>query len=148
SAQITAAKDAQLQLVDRLTQTSKEQVGASREDNKALGATIAESIQQRLQGPLQYIASTVKSARGDQSATAARMLQDVMASFSQRLNDLFGGQISGLSDLNQQTAKSIQDAVGTLQTLVANIEDSSRRSTDTMAERMAQAIEKMEARQE
>ena len=148
SAQITASKDAQLQLVDRLTQTSKEQVEASREDNKALGATIAESIQQSLQGPLQDIASTVKAASGDQSATAARMLQDVMASFSQRLNDLFGGQISGLSDLNQQTTKSIQDAVGTLQTLVANIEESSRRSTDTMAERMAQAIEKMEARQE
>jgi hypothetical protein len=148
SAQITASKDAQLQLADRLTQTSKEQVDASREDNKALGTTIAESIQQSLQGPLQDIASTVKSASGDQSATAARMLQDVMASFSQRLNDLFGGQISGLSDLNQQTAKSIQDAVGTLQTLVANIEESSRRSTDTMAERMAQAIEKMEVRQE
>lgn len=148
SAQITASKDAQLQLAERLSQTSKEQVDASREDNKALGATIAESIQQSLQGPLQDIASTVKSASGDQSATAARMLQDVMASFSQRLNDLFGGQISGLSDLNQQTAKSIQDAVGTLQTLVANIEESSRRSTDTMAERMAQAIEKMEVRQE
>lgn len=148
SAQITASKDAQLQLVDRLTQTSKEQVEASREDNKALGTTIAESIQQSLQGPLQDIASTVKAASGDQSATAARMLQDVMASFSQRLNDLFGGQISGLSDLNQQTAKSIQDAVSTLQMLVANIEESSRRSTDTMAERMAQAIEKMEARQE
>lgn len=148
SAQITASKDAQLQLADRLSQTSKEQVDASREDNKALGATIAESIQLSLQGPLQDIASTVKSASGDQSATAARMLQDVMASFSQRLNDLFGGQISGLSDLNQQTAKSIQDAVGTLQMLVANIEESSRRSTDTMAERMAQAIEKMEARQE
>ncbi len=148
SAQITASQDAQLQLADRLTQTSKEQVEASKEDNKALAATIAESIQQSLQGPLQDIASTVKAASGDQSATAARMLQDVMASFSQRLNDLFGGQISGLSDLNQQTAKSIQDAVGTLQMLVANIEESSRRSTDTMAERMAQAIEKMEARQE
>lgn len=148
SAQITASKNAQLQLVDRLTQTSKEQVEASREDNKTLGSTIAESIQQSLQGPLQDIASTVKAASGDQSATAASMLQDVMASFSQRLNDLFGGQISGLSDLNQQTAKSIQDAVGTLQMLVTNIEESSRRSTDTMAERMAQAIEKMEARQE
>ncbi|ULR90340.1 anti-phage ZorAB system protein ZorA [Comamonas sp. B21-038] len=148
SAQITASKDAQMQLVDRLTQTSKEQVDASREDNKALGSTIAESIQQSLQGPLQDIANTVKAASGDQSATAARMLQDVMASFSQRLNDLFGGQISGLSDLNQQTAKSIQEAVGTLQKLVANIEESSRRSTNTMAERMAQAIEKMEARQE
>ena len=148
TAQITAAKESQLHLAERLAQTSKEQVEAARQDNQALGVTIAESIQQSLQGPLQDIANTVKSASGDQSSTAARMLQDVMASFSQRLNDLFGGQISGLSDLNQQTAKSIQDAVGTLQTLVANIEESSRRSTDTMAERMAQAIEKMEARQE
>ncbi|WP_213957833.1 anti-phage ZorAB system protein ZorA [Variovorax sp. dw_954] len=148
TAQITSAKESQLHLAERFAQTSKEQVEATRQDNQALGVTIAESIQQSLQGPLQDIANTVKSASGDQSATAARMLQDVMASFSQRLNDLFGGQISGLSDLNQQTAKSIQEAVSTLQTLVSNIEESSRRSTDTMAERMAQAIEKMEARQE
>ncbi len=148
TAQIASAKESQLYLAERLAQTSKEQVEATRQDNQALGVTIAESIQQSLQGPLQDIANTVKSASGDQSGTAARMLQDVMASFSQRLNDLFGGQISGLSDLNQQTAKSIQEAVGTLQTLVSNIEESSRRSTDTMAERMAQAIEKMEARQE
>lgn len=148
TAQIASSKESQLHLVEQLARTSKEQVEATRQDNKALGVTIAESIQQSLQGPLQDIANTVKSASGDQSATAARMLQDVMASFSQRLNDLFGGQISGLSDLNQQTAKSIQEAVGTLQTLVSNIEESSRRSTDAMAERMAQAIEKMEARQE
>lgn len=148
TAQINASKESQQTLVDQFSRTAKEQLEAHRKDNKALGATIAESIQQSLQGPLQEIAGTVKAASGDQSATAARMLQDVMASFSQRLNDLFGGQISGLSDLNQQTAKSIQEAVSTLQTLVANIEDSSRRSTDAMAERMAQSIEKMEARQE
>ena len=142
-AQITSALESQRQLAERLAQTSKEQVEATRQDNQALGVTIAESIQRSLQGPLEDIANTVKSASGDQSATAVRMLQDVMASFSQRLNDLFGGQISGLSDLNQQTAKGIQEAVGTLQTLVANIEESSRRSTDTMAERMAQAIEKI-----
>jgi len=97
---------------------------------------------------LEGIANTVRTASGDQSATAVRMLQDVMASFSQRLNDLFGGQISGLSELNQQTARSIQEAVGSLQTLVASIEASSQRSADVMAQRMADAVEKMEARQE
>lgn len=148
TAQINASKESQLNLADQFSRAAREQLEASREDSKALGTTIAESIQQSLQGPLQEIAGTVKAASGDQSATAARMLQDVMASFSQRLNDLFGGQISGLSDLNQQTARSIQEAVSTLQTLVANIEESSRRSTDAMAERMAQSIEKMEARQE
>jgi len=121
---------------------------AARQNNVALGNAIAESIQQGLKGPLEEIAATVKSASGDQSESAVRMLQDVMASFSQRLNDLFGGQISGLNELNQQTARSIQEAVGTLHTLVANIEASSQRSTDTMAQRMAEAIEKMESRQE
>jgi hypothetical protein len=130
------------------TQAAREQVAATREDNQALGKTIATSIQESLKGPLEEIASSVKTASGDQSATAARMLQDVMASFSQRLNELFGGQISGLSDLNQQTAKSIQEAVSTLQTLVANMEASSQRSADAMAQRMAEAVEKMEARQE
>jgi hypothetical protein len=148
AAQITSSKESQTRLAEQFAQTSKDQLEAARQDNKALGAAIAESIQQSLQGPLQDIANVVRSASGDQSATAARVLQDVMASFSQRLNDLFGGQISGLSNLNQQTAKSIQEAVGALQTLVSNVEESSRRSTDAMAERMAQAIEKMEARQE
>ena len=148
SAQIAAGKEQQSHVVDRLVQASKEQLEASRQDNQALGKTIADSIQESLKGPLEDIASTVKTASGDQSATAARMLQDVMTSFSQRLNDLFGGQISGLNELNQQTARSIQEAVGTLQTLVANIEASSQRSADAMAERMAQAVEKMEARQD
>lgn len=148
TAQIAASKEQQSHVVDRLVQASKDQLEAARQDNQALGQTIANSIQESLKGPLEDIASTVKSASGDQSATAARMLQDVMASFSQRLNDLFGGQISGLNELNQQTARSIQEAVGTLQTLVANIEASSQRSADAMAQRMAEAVEKMEARQE
>ena len=148
SAQIAAGKEQQGHVVERLVQASKEQLEASRQDNEALGKTIADSIQASLKGPLEDIASTVKTASGDQSSTAVRMLQDVMTSFSQRLNDLFGGQISGLNELNQQTARSIQEAVDTLQTLVANMEASSQRSADAMAERMAQAVEKMEARQE
>lgn len=137
AAQIAASGQQQSNVVDRL-------VEASREQSQAISA----SIKQSLEGPLEEIANTVKAASGDQSASAVRMLQDVMGSFSQRLNDLFGGQISGLNDLNQQTSKSIQEAVGTLQALVANIEASSQRSTDAMAQRMAEAVEKMEARQD
>lgn len=148
STQIAAAKEQQAHVVEQLIQASKEQVEAAREDNQALGKSITESIQHSLKGPLEEIAGTVRTASGDQSATAARMLQDVMTSFSQRLNDLFGGQISGLNELNRQTARSIQEAVGTLQTLVANIETSSQRSAEVMAQRMAAAVEKMESRQE
>lgn len=148
AAQITAVKEQHAHGTERLVQASRDQLEAMRQDSKALGQTIADSIQQSLQGPMQDLASTVRAASGDQSASAVRMLQDVMVSFSQRLNDLFGGQISGLNELNQQTAQSIQAAVATLQTLVANIESTSQRSADAMAQRMAEAVEKIEARQE
>jgi len=97
---------------------------------------------------MQEIAVTVKQASGDQSASAARMLQDVLASFSQRLNDLLGGQISGLSELNRNTADSVQQAVRSLGALTASIEAASERSGDAMAARMAEAMEKMERRQD
>lgn len=149
ASQAKQLKDALVkELGDLLRDQTNAQIAASRQDNQTLGQAIADSIQQSLKGPLEDIASTVKTASGDQSASAGRMLHDVMSSFSQRLNDLFGGQISGLNELNQQTTRGIQDAVSTLQTLVANMEASSQRSADAMAQRMAEAVEKMEARQD
>lgn len=136
------------ELGELLRELTSTQIATGREQQVLLGRTITEGIHQSLKAPLEDIANTVRTASGDQSTTAARMLQDVMVSFSQRLNDLFGGQISGINELNQQTARGIQDAVSTLQTLVANIEGSSQRSADAMAQRMAEAVEKMEARQE
>jgi transcriptional regulator of heat shock response len=70
-----------------------------------------------------------------------------MASFSQRLNELFGGQISGIQELNQKSAQAMQDAVASLHALVGRMEENSQRSGDTMAEKMANAVEEMERRQ-
>jgi hypothetical protein len=148
SAQIAASKEQQNQVIESLVQASKEQLEAARQDNQTLGQTIAESIQLSLKGPLEDIASSVKTASGDQSDTAARLLHDAMAGFSQQLSDLFGGQISGLNELNKKTAEGIQDAVQALHTLVANMEASGERSANEMANRMAEAVAKMEQRQE
>lgn len=136
------------ELTDAQIAATREQAESARQDNQALGATIAESIRQSLEAPMQEIASTVKTASGDQSASAVRMLQDVMSGFSEKLNSLFGEQISGINTLNQEAALSMQEAVKTLQTLVGNMEDANKRSTDAMAEQMADTIAKMEARQE
>ncbi|MGB7421313.1 MAG: tellurium resistance protein TerC [Comamonas sp.] len=130
-----------------LRELTDRQIEAGKNQQAALGQVITQGIQQSLKEPLENIASTVKLASGDQSATTARLLQDVMASFSQRLNDLFAGQITGINELNQQTSKAMQEAVGTLQALVANIEASGQRSADAMAQRMAEAVEKLESRQ-
>jgi hypothetical protein len=147
TAQINAFQKQQSQLADRLTEVSKHQVESAKQHSEALATSISGSIEKSLQGPMEAIANSVKAASGDQSQTAVKMMQDVMVSFSQKLDDMFGGQISKLSNLNNETSASIQAAVGALQTLVSSLEESSRRSTDSMAERMTQAMENMEARQ-
>jgi hypothetical protein len=147
ASQLATGEKLNLQLVQRIEDATNRQVAAAREGNQTLGEIIADSIEKSLKGPLEGIASTVKMASGDQSASAVQMLNDVMVSFSQRLNDLFGGQITGINDLNKQTAKGMQDAVNSLNTLVSKLEESGERATDNMGAQMAASIKAMEERQ-
>lgn len=123
------------------------QIAASNEQTEALAKNIAKSIQDGLKEPMEELAGIVKSASGEHSATASRMIQDVMASFAQQLNELFGGQIAGINDLNQQAAQRMSDAVDSLTSLVSSMEASSARSNDEMARRLAEAMERMESGQ-
>jgi hypothetical protein len=140
-------RDISSQQMSAMKQASDAQVDAARAGNQQLGADIAKSIEASLREPLDRIAGSVQSASGDQSAAAVRMLNDVMVSFSQRLNELFGGQISGINALNQQTAQAMQEAVSALQTMVGRLEDSGRATSENMAGKMADAIRAMEERQ-
>lgn len=147
ASQLANGEKLNLQIAQRIEDTGNRQLTAAREDNQALGDAIAGSIEKSLKGPLEDIASSVKIASGDQSASAVQMLNDVMVSFSQRLNDLFGGQINGINELNKQTAQGMQDAVSSLHTLVGKLEDSGKRTTDDMAAQMIASIKAMEERQ-
>jgi len=135
-AQIASAVQCHQQLVQRIDESSRHQ-----------SDVIARSIHDSLQAPLKEIASTVKAASGDQSAAAVQMLNDVMVSFSQRLNDLFGSQISGINELNRQSSQGMQDAVVALNTLVSRMESTAKRSTEEMAAEMSAAIRGMEEHQ-
>lgn len=143
------------QVLQEITQSQLEasrtlhdqQLAAAKEGNQSLGEVISTSIERSLKAPLDEIAASVKSASGDQSQAAIGMLNDVMVHFSQRLNDLFGGQISGINELNKQTAQSMQEAVSSLNKLLGNLEDSGKRATDEMATKMAASIQAMEERQ-
>lgn len=147
ASQLSTGQQLNAQLAQRIEDSSNRQVVAAREDNQALGEVIAGSIERSLKGPLEKIAGSVESASGDQSATAVKMLNDIMVSFSQRLNDLFGGQINGINELNKQTAQGMQDAVSALNSLVGSLTESGKKTTDDMAAQMASSIKAMEERQ-
>lgn len=130
-----------------LQEMTDRQIAAQHESNSTLAKNIRDGITAGLEEPLTRISNVVEKASGDQSTTAANLLTDVMTSFSYRINELFGGQISGIQGLMQKSGEEMQNAVSALHTLVGRLEESSRRSGDEMAERMALAIENMERRQ-
>ena len=132
---------------ERMSEASHNQIEASRDNTTAMADTISGAITNGLSGPLEEIKAAVKQASGDQSATAIKMLQDVMVSFSQKLNDLFGGQINGINELNHKTAETMQNAVTKLNELVASLQEAGRSSSASMGEQMAKALSDMEARQ-
>jgi len=134
-------------LQDRFGAAAQSQIDAARDNSQALASTISGAITGSLAGPLDEIKAAVKDASSDQSASAVKMLQDVMTSFSQQLNDLFGEQISGINELNQRTAQTMQEAVTKLNELVAALQDSGKKSSESMAEQMAKSMSEMESRQ-
>ena len=149
SAQTRVLKDALVQeLGDLLRELTAAQIKASSENTGTLGATIGQSIKDSLQGPMETVAEIVKGASSDQSATASKLLQEVMTSFSQKLSDLFGSQISDINRLNQETSVSIKEAMGEIQKLVSSLENSGQRAAEQMSEKMFAALEKMSAKQE
>lgn len=147
TSQVASGQQLHAQLAQRIEDSANRQVAAAREDNQVLGGVIAQSIERSLKAPLDKIANSVETASGDQSSTAVKMLNDIMVSFSQRLNDLFGGQINGINELNNQTAQSMQSAVAALNTLVGKLEESGKKTTDDMAAQMTASIKAMEERQ-
>ncbi len=145
--QVKANTDLHTLLAQRIDNAAKTQADASQHATDELAKKLDQSIRDALEGPLGKLADVVGKASGDQSAAATRMLNDVMSSFGQKLNDLFGGQISGINELNRQTSEAMQQAVASLNALVANLEATGRTSSENMARTMADAIRSMEERQ-
>lgn len=132
---------------ERISETSLRQIEASRDNSTEMAGTISDAIRDGLKEPLEEIKAAVTQVSSDQSSNAVEMLRDVMTHFSQKINDLFGGQITGINQLNQQTAVAMEQAVKSLNELVSNLKDAGKSSTESMAEQMTKAIIQMEDRQ-
>lgn len=148
SSQTRILKDALVaDLKQILTELTEKQIAAQAQSNTQLAQTIAVSLQDGLKTPLDTIAAAVNQVGQDQGSAVTRLLTDVLSGFSQRLQELFGGQISGINELQQQTVQALQTAVARMEQMATNVEQASQRTSDAMAEKIAEAISGIEARQ-
>lgn len=148
TSQAKMLKDALVKDIGEILQeVSKRQAESIVTSQKELGSSLADAVQTGLKGPLDRIEQTFKTVTGGTGERTVQMLGDVMASFSAKLNDLFGKQISGINELNQRSAEAMQGAAVSLRELVDELGRKGKETTDQMARKMIEAIEAMELRQ-
>lgn len=149
AAQTRILKDALVSdLKQVLTELTERQISAMKSGYVELGTSIGNHITNTVKPAIDAMQATNQRIGEDQGAAVTKLLTDVMAGFSQRLQDLFGDQISGINQLQQQTIAALQAAVVRLEQMASDVQSSGTKTTDAMAERLSSALTAMEARQE
>lgn len=134
-------------LKEILTELAERQIAATVQRSNELGTTIAGALTEALKAPLDQIAGAVGQVSQDQSSAVTKLLTDVLASFSDRLENMFGSQLSGIGDMQQRTIDAMQTAVSKLQDLTANVEAAGTRASDTMSAKLLEVVQAVEAKQ-
>lgn len=129
--------------VSAIAQSSKAQV----ETTEQSGERIALAITESLSDPIQKIAAAVQSTSDTNGQVVTRALNEVMVTFSQKLEDMFGGQMANVNQLLMQTTASMQATVSRFDQLAGNLDSAGKSAADAMSERLSAALESMEARQ-
>lgn len=130
-----------------LTELTEKQIAATNAGTVALGDRIAASIEESMKLPLTEMSNALKNVRNEQGAAVQTMLKSVLEDFSHQMNDLFGGQVSGINNLQQQTIAALQAAVVTLERMAADVGTAGQSSTAAIAEQLAESIAAAESRQ-
>ncbi|MGZ8240216.1 MAG: anti-phage ZorAB system protein ZorA [Methylobacter sp.] len=125
------------------TENSKAQIVTTEQS----GDRIAQAISDSLSDPLQRIAAAVNTTTDTNGQVVTRALNEALVTFSQKMEDMFGGQIGDINQLLQQTTAAMQSTVARFDQLANNLGDAGKNAADVMSERLSIALESMEARQ-
>ncbi len=147
--QAYSIKDA---LVEELNKTlheiARQNMEFTASNQRQLSEQFKQMIQSGIGDPLQAIVASLKNQHEQTSQNISGALDGVLTSFTQRLQDLFGGQTAGIQTLQQQTAEALQQTVQQFQRMATGIDATGRDAATVMTEKLAQTMETADLRQQ
>jgi hypothetical protein len=132
------------QILEELTER---QISANITSSNQIADRVVAGVSDSLKEPLTNISEAVKHVTGNQGEAVNRLLTDTMAALTAQLRDLFGQQITGINQMQQQTIEAMATAVGKLEQLVADIGTTGAQTTTSMVDKLNDAIAAIEGRQ-
>jgi len=130
-----------------LSANTVQQVQASEQNTQQMSQNLAQAFTDTLRIPMERISIAVDRASSNQGEAVNQMLTDVLANFSAQMQDMFGGQFRGMTDLLGQTNNAMLTTVAKFDQLAANLQNAGQGAADAMAEKLRESIVAMEARQ-
>lgn len=134
-------------LKEILTTLTERQIAAQAQYTGQMSVDVAKVISESLASPMSAMAEAVQKVSGSQGEAVNKLLTDVLASFSAQMQEMFGGQMRGMSDLLQKASESMQATALQFGQLAANMDAAGTNTVDSMGEKLAQALDAMDARQ-
>lgn len=145
----TATSTAQLkdglltELKELLTNLTERQIQAAQENNKALGEAITVGIS----GPIKDLKETLSGLDDRNDKAVESMLSNIIHAFMTKLEETFGGQMTGLNTMMLETTnsmKSMQDNFAQMLTLMS---DAGKNAGQAMGDQLKEAMLMAELRQ-
>jgi hypothetical protein len=146
---LTSLSDSQIQAQKSIiAEQIKAHNQSSEELSRQIGQHISEGLRSALEEPMKVMSEALQSASGERTGAVHTLLKEVVQGLNQSLKDLFGNQIAGINDMQQQTIAALQSAVARMEQMSTSLETAGTRATDTMASKLGEALTGMETRQE
>lgn len=134
-------------LKEVLTTLTERQIAANAQHAGQMSTDFGKAISDAVASPMQEMTEAVKNVSGSQGDAINKLLTDVLANFSTQMQEMFGGQMRGMADLLKQASESMKESALQFGQLASNMDAAGTNTVDAMGEKLAKALDSMDARQ-
>lgn len=134
-------------LKEVLTTLTERQIAAQAQHTGQMSADVGKAIADGMAQPMEEITDAVKKVSGNQGEAINKLLTDVLTSFSAQMQEMFGGQMRGMADLLKQASESMKESALQFGQLASNMDAAGTNTVDAMGDKLAKALDAMDARQ-
>jgi hypothetical protein len=135
-------KDALVEDLTRLmTNLTERQIQAQISAGQHIGETVGRSIAESIAEPMQRVREVMESNAAGNTTQVNTMLETMLTGFMAKLEDTFGGQITGINEQMQRSMEAMGSVQTSLQALVQDIQKANENATTQMTDKLALAMQ-------
>lgn len=123
-----------------LTNLTERQINAQMQAASQIGQSVSQEIGKALGDPMDKIRQAVEASTSGNATQVSTMLETMLTGFMAKLEDTFGGQISGINEQMQKSMAAMASVQAALQTLVQDIQKTNENATAQMSGQLEEAM--------